>query len=128
MFLPGVERRARPAYLQGSSRHGDRMTSFDNREKAFEDMYAHDADLRFKVLARRDKLTGLWAAGVLGMDAEDAAEYAKTVILADLEHPGDEDVIAKLKGDLGDKASDDDIRAQLQIAFIEAERQYREGI
>ena len=104
------------------------MTSFDNREKAFEDMYAHDADLRFKVLARRDKLTGLWAAGVLGMDAEDAAEYAKTVILADLEHPGDEDVIAKLKGDLGDKASDDDIRAQLQIAFIEAERQYREGI
>ncbi len=104
------------------------MTSFDHREKAFEDMYAHDADLRFKVLARRDKLAGLWAAGVLGKDAAAAAEYAKTVILADLEHPGDEDVIAKLKADLGDHASEDDIRAQLQIAFIEAERQYREGI
>lgn len=104
------------------------MTSFDHREKAFEDMYAHDADLRFKVLARRDKLAGLWAAGLLGHSGDAAADYAKTVILADLEHPGDEDVIAKLKGDLVGKASEDDIRAQLQVAFIEAERQYREGI
>ena len=103
------------------------MTSFDNREKAFEDMYARDADLRFKVLARRDKLAGLWAAERLGLSGEAAADYAKTVILADLEHPGDEDVIAKLQRDLPD-LTDADIRAQLQVAFIEAERQYREAI
>ncbi len=103
------------------------MTSFDNREKAFEDMYAHDADLRFKVLARRDKLAGLWAAAKLGLSGEAAADYAKTVILADLEHPGDEDIVAKLQGDLPG-VGDAEIRAQLQVAFIEAERQYREAV
>ena len=103
------------------------MTSFDNREKAFEDMYAHDAELRFKVLARRDRLAGLWAAEQLGLSGEAAADYAKTIILADLEHPGDEDVIAKLQADLP-AVSDADIRAQLQIAFLEAERQYREMV
>ena len=104
------------------------MTSFDNREKAFEDMYAHDADLRFKVLARRDKLVGLWAAGQLGKSEADAAEYAKTIVAADLIHPGDEDVIAKLQADLGSLATDAEIRSQLQTAFIEAERQYREAV
>lgn len=104
------------------------MTSFDNREKAFEDMYAHDADLRFKVLARRDKLVGLWAAEKLGKSPDEAAEYAKTVVIADLVHPGDEDVIAKLQADLGSEVTDAEIRAQLQIAFIEAERQYREAV
>jgi hypothetical protein len=104
------------------------MTSFDNREKAFEDMYARDAELRFKVLARRDKLLGLWAAGLLGKSADEATEYAGAVVAADLEHPGDEDVIAKIQADLGDLASDEEIRAQLQVAFIEAERQYREAI
>ncbi len=103
------------------------MTSFDNREKAFEDMYAHDADLRFKVLARRDRLVGLWAADQLGLSGDAAADYAKTVILADLEHPGDEDVIAKLQADLP-RVTDAEIRAQLQVAFIEAERQYREAV
>jgi len=104
------------------------MSNLPNREKAFEDMYARDADLRFKVLARRDKLTGLWAAGLLGMTGDEAAEYAKTVILADLEKPGDEDVVAKLAADLAGKASDADIRAQLQTCFIESERQFREAL
>ena len=103
------------------------MTNFDNREKAFENMYARDADLRFKVLARRDRLAGLWAAEKLGLSGDAATDYAKSVILADLEAPGDEDVIAKLAGDLGDKATDADIRAALEVAFIEAERQYREA-
>lgn len=104
------------------------MPTFDNREKAFEDMYAHDAELRFKVMARRDKLVGLWAAGLLGKSEAEAADYAKSVVVADLVHPGDEDVIEKLAGDLGDKATDAEIRAQLQIAFIEAERQYRDAV
>jgi len=104
------------------------MTSLDNRERAFEDMYAHDAELRFKVLARRDKLAGLWAAEKLGKTGDEAAEYAKSVVIADMVHPGDEDVIAKLQADLGDSVTDADTRAQLQIAFVEAERQYREAI
>lgn len=104
------------------------MTSLDNREKAFEDMYARDADLRFKVLARRDKLTGLWAAGLLGKSGEEAAEYAKSVVVADMIEPGDEDVIRKLVADLGTLATDAEIRAQLQTCFIEAERQFREQI
>jgi hypothetical protein len=104
------------------------MTSFDNREKAFEDMYARDAELRFKVLARRDKLLGLWAADLLGKSGDEATEYASSVVIADLEHPGDEDVIAKVQADLGSLADDAEIRAQLQVAFIEAERQYREAI
>ena len=104
------------------------MTSLDNRERAFEDMYAHDAELRFKVLARRDKLTGLWAAEKLGKTGDEAAEYAKSVVIADQVHPGDDDVIAKLQADLGSSVTDAEIRAQLQIAFVEAERQYREAV
>ena len=104
------------------------MTSLDNRERAFEDMYAHDAELRFKVLARRDKLTGLWAAEKLGKTGDEAAEYAKSVVIADQVHPGDDDVIAKLQSDLGSSVTDAEIRAQLQIAFVEAERQYREAV
>ena len=103
------------------------MPNFDNREKAFEDMYARDADLRFKVLARRDKLAGLWAADKLGITGAAADDYAKSVILADLEKPGDEDIVAKLVGDLGERATDTEVRAQLQVAFIEAERQFREA-
>ncbi len=104
------------------------MSNLQNREKAFEDMYARDAELRFKVLARRDKLTGLWAAGLLGKSGAEAEDYWRAVILADLELPGDEDVIAKLAADLTGKASDAEIRAQLQLCFIEAERQFREDM
>ena len=104
------------------------MTSFDDREKAFEDKFAHDATLRFRVLARRDKLTGLWAAGLLGQSGDAAADYAKTVILADLEHPGDEDIVAKLVADLAGRATETEVRAQLETAFIEAERQIQDGV
>lgn len=76
------------------------MTSFDNREKAFEDKFAHDADLKFKVAARRDKLVGLWAADKLGLEGDAADAYAKSVVLADLEEAGDEDVVRKLIADL----------------------------
>lgn len=75
------------------------MTSFDNREQAFENKFAHDQELRFKVTARRNKLLGLWAAGVLGLSGPDAEAYAATVVQADFQKPGDSDVIEKILQD-----------------------------
>ena len=89
------------------------MSSFDDRENAFENKYAHDAEMQFKAEARRNKLLGLWAADIMGRTGEDAAAYAKEVVAADFEEAGDEDVYRKLAGDLGDKASEADIRAKM---------------
>ena len=76
------------------------MTTFDDREKAFENKFAHDAELKFKIEARRDSLLGLWAAERLGLTKDKAEEYARSVITTDLEQPGDADVLAKLSKDL----------------------------
>lgn len=76
------------------------MSVFDERENAFEAKFAHDAELKFRVLARRDMLVGRWAAAKLGKAGEAAEAYAKTIVLADLEEDGDEDVIRKLIADL----------------------------
>ena len=76
---------------------------FKDREKAFEEKWAHDEDLRFKVIARRDKLLGLWAAGEMGLTGGEAEAYAKTVIDADLAEAGDEDVFRKLRADFDAK-------------------------
>ena len=72
---------------------------FKDREKAFEGKWAHDEDLRFKVMARRDKLLGLWAAGEMGISGAEAEAYARTVIDADMAEAGDEDVFRKLRAD-----------------------------
>ena len=76
------------------------MTTFNEREKAFEKKYEHDQDLKFKVTARKNKLLGLWAAGLMGKSGADAEAYAKDVVMADFEKPGDSDVIEKLVKDL----------------------------
>ena len=76
------------------------MTTFDDREKGFERKFAHDEELRFKATARRNKLLGLWAAEKLGKAGADADAYAKTVVLADFEEAGDDDVIRKIRSDL----------------------------
>jgi hypothetical protein len=76
------------------------MSSFDDRERAEEAKYAMDEATEFKVMARRNKLLGLWAAELMGMDGDDAVAYAKTVVLSDLEEPGDDDVFRKVRGDL----------------------------
>jgi len=92
------------------------MPTFENREKAFEEKFAHDAELRFKAEARRDKLLGLWAAELMGLEGDAAEDYARSVIKADLEEPGDDDVFRKLQKDLGDKqagVSDQDLRAKM---------------
>ncbi|WP_371346703.1 DUF1476 domain-containing protein [Ancylobacter sp. IITR112] len=82
------------------------MSTFDNREDAFEAKYAHDQNLRFKALARRNKALGLWAAEKLGLAGEEANAYAGTVVAADLEEAGDEDVYRKLKADFDAKGLD----------------------
>ena len=72
---------------------------FDDREKQFEAKYKHDEELRFRVAVRRDKLLGLWAASKFGLKGADAEAYAKSIIEADMERPGDDDVIEKLLAD-----------------------------
>ncbi|MCB1476038.1 MAG: DUF1476 domain-containing protein [Rhodobiaceae bacterium] len=76
------------------------MSTFDKREDSFERKFAHDEELRFKAEARRNKLLGLWAAGLLGLSGTEAQEYAKAVVMADFEEAGEEDVFRKVFGDL----------------------------
>jgi len=82
------------------------MTTFDNREKAFEDKYKHDQDLQFRVVVRRNKLLGLWAAKELGIPAAETEAYAKSVVMADFEKPGDDDVLEKIVADAKAKGVD----------------------
>lgn len=82
------------------------MTTFDDREQAFEKKFAHDAEMQFKASARRDKRLGLWAAEKMGLTAEAAEEYAKSVVIADLEEAGDEDVYRKVSGDFASRGVD----------------------
>ncbi len=89
------------------------MSSMKDRENAFENKFAHDAEMQFKAEARRNKLLGLWAADLMGKSSDEAAEYAKEVIKADFEEAGDEDVYRKVSGDLGDKAEEATIRAKM---------------
>ena len=89
------------------------MTTFDDRENAFEAKFAHDSEMQFRAEARRNKLLGLWAAGLLGKSEAEAAAYAMEVVSADFEEAGDEDVVRKVVADLNGKASADDVRAKL---------------
>lgn len=75
------------------------MTTFDNRKDAAEKKYAHDAEVMFKATARRNKLLGLWAAEMLGKSGAAADEYAKSVVMADFEEAGDDDVVRKVLAD-----------------------------
>jgi hypothetical protein len=99
------------------------MTTFDDRENAFEAKFAHDAEMQFKAEARRNRLLGLWAAGLLGKSGEAAGDYAREVIKADFEEAGDEDVVRKVKADLGDLATEAKIREMLVECMREAKGQ-----
>ena len=103
------------------------MTTFDDREKAFENMYAHDQEMQFRIQARRNRLLGEWAAAKMGLTPEETDAYAKAVVQADFEEAGDEDVVHKLLGDLTAAecdVSEADIRAKLDECSIEARRQF----
>jgi hypothetical protein len=92
------------------------MSGFDDRRKGQEGKFAHDAELRFKAEARRNKLLGLWAAEHMGLSEEHAKEYAAEVVASDFEEAGDEDVFRKIAGDLkakGSSVSEDMIRKKM---------------
>ncbi len=100
------------------------MTTFDKREEGFEKKFAHDEELRFKAMARRNKLLGLWAAEKLGKSGADADAYAKEVVLADFEEAGDNDVFRKVVKDLDGKGvSEQDIRAKMAELLAVAVKQ-----
>jgi hypothetical protein len=99
------------------------MSTFDNRENAFENKFAHDAEMLFKAEARRNKLLGLWAANLLGKSADEAAAYAIEVIKSDFEETGDEDVYRKVSGDLGDLVDEATLRAKMASLMVDAKTQ-----
>jgi hypothetical protein len=106
------------------------MTTFDDRERAFETKFAHDEDMKFRVIARRNRLLGEWAARQMGLSEVEMESYAKDVIRADFEEAGDEDVIRKVLGDLTAAGVDMDearIREALGHKEVEAKRQMMEA-
>ncbi len=104
------------------------MSTFDKREEGFERRFVHDEELRFKATARRNKLLGLWAAGKLGLAGTEAEDYAKSVVRADFEEPGDEDVFRKIRKDFDEKGvdqSDHQIRRTMDELMQTAVEQVR---
>lgn len=102
------------------------MSNMKDREKAFENKFAHDAELKFKAEARRNKLLGLWAAELLGKTGEEAETYAKSVILADFEEAGDDDVFRKVRADFdaaGVEQSDHQLRRKMDELLVIAAEQ-----
>ena len=100
------------------------MTTFNDREKAFENKFAHDEDMKFKASARREKLLGLWAAELMGLSGADAEAYAASVVVADLEEAGDEDVYRKVSADLEAKGiSTDALRPKMEELLAVAKSQ-----
>ena len=101
------------------------MTTFNDRERAEEAKYAHDEETQFRFHARRNRLLGQWAAELMGLSAAESESYAKSVVQADFEESGDEDVVRKLIGDLisaGIETSEADVRAALEAKQVEARR------
>jgi len=105
------------------------MSTFDDRERGFETKYARDEDMAFRVTARRNKLLGHWAAGLMQLTPEETSSYATAVVQAEFEEAGDEDVVRKLLGDLQAANVDIDeaaVRQALHDKDVEARRQLME--
>jgi len=106
------------------------MTTFDDREKAFETKFAHDEELRFRITARRNRLLGEWAARQMGLNDAEAESYAKDVVRSDFEEAGDHDVVRKVLGDLtaaGIECDEASVQEALRNKDIEARRQIIES-
>lgn len=106
------------------------MTTFDDRERAFEAKFARDEEMAFRVTARRNRLLGQWAAEKMKLTPEETDAYAKAVVQADFEESGDEDVIRKLLGDLtaaGIEIDDASVRKAVEDMTVEARRQLMES-
>jgi hypothetical protein len=105
-------------------------TTFDKREEGFEKQFAHDQELRFKAIARRNKLLGLWAAAKLGLTGPEAEAYAKEVVMAEFQPGGDDDVFRKLRSDFDAKGiaqSDHQIRRHMEELLAQAVIQVKAG-
>jgi hypothetical protein len=106
------------------------MTTFDKRREGYESKFARDEELRFRAVARRNKLLGLWAAEKLGKSGEDAQAYGREVVRADMQEAGDEDVFRKIRADFdaaGVAQSDHQIRRTMEELIIEAVAQIEAG-
>jgi hypothetical protein len=106
------------------------MTTFDKREEGFEKKFAMDEETRFKAMARRNKLLGLWAAEKMGLSGADADAYAKSVVVADFEEAGDDDVFRKVRADFNAKSiaqSDHQIRRTMDELMGTAIEQLKAG-
>ncbi len=106
------------------------MTTFDDRDKGFESKFAHDEELEFKAIARRDRLIAAWAAGLMGLEGERQEDYAKAVVRAELTHHGEEDVLRKIMQDLeasGTKVSEGEIRRKMDEFLAQAREALKGG-
>ena len=106
------------------------MNTFDDRQKGYEAKFARDEETKFKINARRNKLLGLWAAEQLGLAGDDAEAYAKQVVRADFDEPGEEDVFRKVWGDLQEKSlevSEHRVRRQMSDLIAVATDQIVNG-
>jgi hypothetical protein len=121
--LAGAPARGHMGGERDPSKRGPDMTTFDDREKAFEAKYAHDAELQFRVEARRNKLLGLWAAKLMGKSGAAADEYALTVVKSDFEEAGSEDVVRKVVKDLNGAVDAAGVRQMLAELTVVAKNQ-----
>ena len=106
------------------------MTTFDDREQAFENKFAHDEELEFKAVARRNRMLGLWAAGLMGLEGDHLEDYAKVVVKSEVEHPDDEDVLRKVWKDLsasGAKLTEGAVRDKMDELLAIARDQIKSG-
>jgi len=118
------------SYLGSQSIRGERMSQFDDRERAFEAKYARDEEMQFRITARRNRLLGEWAARQMELSEAESEAYAKDVVRSDFEEAGDHDVIRKVLGDLtaaNVDCDEDKIREALRNKEIEARRQIIEA-
>jgi len=106
------------------------MTTFDDREQGFEKKFALDQEQEFKAGARRNRMLGEWAAGLMGLQGERVTEYSRAVVKSDLELPGDEDVLRKVFEDLkgsGVQVSEGEVRMKMAELLAQAREQVKSG-
>ena len=106
------------------------MTTFDEREQGYEAKFAHEQDVEFKTSARRNRLLGLWAAGLMGLQKQHLEDYAKAVVKSDFEQPGDDDVLRKVFEDLkgaGVAIGERDVRLKMDELMALAREQIKTG-
>ena len=106
------------------------MTTFDDRERGFEAKYAHDQDMEFRAVSRRNRLLGLWAAGLMGLETSHLEDYAKAVVKSEFDQPGDEDVLRKVFEDLkgsGVAVSEADVRMKMAELMALSREQLKTG-